>query len=204
MSSYRRNFMTVIKSHYYKQTPIGLLHAYNVFLVALPASLFGVRMCFGYMANLIKMCALLQLLRERSWLTLFLNSVELAHASQTYTHKTILIIQQGSSEIDGRSNVYDRLEFKVISNCCYNNCCRTNCSHFTGIYLNLPDLPEFSKINLDLPEFTWIYLNCYKFTWIYMNLPEFTWISLNFPKFSYIYLNLPMFTWIYLNLPELT
>ena len=59
--------------------------------------------------------------------------------------------EQGSSENDGRSDVYDCSEFKVISNCCYNNCCHTNCSHFTCIYLNLP-----------------------KFTWIYLNLPKFT------------------------------
>ena len=44
--------------------------------------------------------------------------------------------KQGSSENDGRSDVYDRSEFKVISNCSYNNCCRTNCSHF---YLYLPE-----------------------------------------------------------------
>ena len=48
--------------------------------------------------------------------------------------------KQGSSENDGRSNVYDCSEFKVISNCCYTNCCRTNCGHFTCIYLNLPEL----------------------------------------------------------------
>ena len=53
----------------------------------------------------------------------------------TYRHST----EQGSSENDGRSDVYDRSEFKVISNCCYNNCCRTNCSHFTRVYLNLPE-----------------------------------------------------------------
>ena len=46
--------------------------------------------------------------------------------------------KQGSSENYGRSNVYDRSEFKVTSNCCYNNCCRTNCGHFTFIYLYLP------------------------------------------------------------------
>ena len=48
-------------------------------------------------------------------------------------------VKQGSSENDGRSDVYDRSEFKVISNCCYTNCCRTNCGHFTCIYLNLPE-----------------------------------------------------------------
>ena len=46
------------------------------------------------------------------------------------------LLQQGSSENDGRSEIYDRSEFKVISNCCYNNCCCTNCSHF---YLYLPE-----------------------------------------------------------------
>ena len=45
-------------------------------------------------------------------------------------------LKQGSSENDGRSDVIDRSEFMVISNCCYNNCCRTNCSHF---YLYLPE-----------------------------------------------------------------
>ena len=46
------------------------------------------------------------------------------------------VVKQGSSENDGRSNVYDRLEFKVTSNCCYSNCCCTNCSYFTFIYQN--------------------------------------------------------------------
>ena len=53
--------------------------------------------------------------------------------------------EQGSSENDGRSDVYDRLEFKVISNCCNNNCFCTNCRHFIWVYLNLS-------------EFTWICL----------------------------------------------
>ena len=57
-------------------------------------------------------------------------------------------IKQGSSENDGRSDVYDHSEFKVISNWCYTNCCRNNCGHFTCIYLN--------------------------FTWIYLYLPKFT------------------------------
>ena len=38
--------------------------------------------------------------------------------------------KQGSSENDGWSDVYDHLEFKIISNCCYPNCCPTNCSNF--------------------------------------------------------------------------
>ena len=49
-------------------------------------------------------------------------------------------VKQGSSENDGRSDVYDRLEFMVISNCCYNNCCRTNCVHVTCNYLYLHEL----------------------------------------------------------------
>ena len=40
------------------------------------------------------------------------------------------IDKQGSSENDGRSDVYDRPEFKVLSNCCYPNCCQSNCSNF--------------------------------------------------------------------------
>ena len=59
--------------------------------------------------------------------------------------------KQGSSENDGRSDVYDHSEFKVISTCCYNNCCRTNCGHFTCIYLNLPDV---TRIYLNIPEYT--------------------------------------------------
>ena len=39
--------------------------------------------------------------------------------------------KQGSLENDGRSNVYDHSEFKVISSCCHTNCCRTKCGHFT-------------------------------------------------------------------------
>ena len=35
--------------------------------------------------------------------------------------------KQGSSENDGRSDVDDRSEFKVVSNCCYPNCSYTNC-----------------------------------------------------------------------------
>ena len=37
-----------------------------------------------------------------------------------------LVMKQGSSENDGRSNVYDRSEFKVIYNWCYPNCCLVN------------------------------------------------------------------------------
>ena len=47
---------------------------------------------------------------------------------------------QGSSENDGRSDVYDHLEFKIVSNCCYPNCSRTYCGHF----VNLGDLPEYT------------------------------------------------------------
>ena len=60
-----------------------------------------------------------------------------------------MLFKQGSSENDGRSDVFDRSEFKVISNCCYNNCCRTNCSSFTCVYLNLS---EFTWISLNLPK----------------------------------------------------
>ena len=57
--------------------------------------------------------------------------------------------QQGSSENGGRSDVYDRSELKVISNCCYTNCCCTNC----GLLVNLGKLPEFTRIYLNLLEF---------------------------------------------------
>ena len=73
--------------------------------------------------------------------------------------------KQGSSENDVTSDVCDRSELKVISNCCYTNCCRTNCNNFYFYW----------------PEFTWIYLN----------LCEFTLINLNLPKFTLIYINLP-------------
>ena len=59
-----------------------------------------------------------------------------AHRCLKDLYIALLWLQQGSSENDGRSDVYDRSEFKVISSCCYNNCCRTNCSHF---YLYLPE-----------------------------------------------------------------
>ena len=42
-------------------------------------------------------------------------------------------IQQGSSDKDGRSNVYGCSEIKIVSNCCYPNSCRTNCSHFVNV-----------------------------------------------------------------------
>ena len=56
--------------------------------------------------------------------------------------------KQGSSENDGRSDVFYCSEFKVISNCCYTNCCRTNCGN---CYLYLP---ECTCIYLNLPEYT--------------------------------------------------
>ena len=37
---------------------------------------------------------------------------------------------QGSSDNDVRSNVYDRTEFMIVSNCCYLNCCFAKCVHF--------------------------------------------------------------------------
>ena len=52
--------------------------------------------------------------------------------------------KQGSSENDGRSDVYYCSEFKVISNYCYNNCCCTNCSDFTWFYLIYLNLPKFT------------------------------------------------------------
>ena len=66
--------------------------------------------------------------------------------------------KQVSSENEGRSDVYDRSEFKVISNCCYTNCCHTNCGNFYFYW----------------PEFTWIYLNLCEFNLNYLNLPKFT------------------------------
>ena len=60
--------------------------------------------------------------------------------SEHTLHCTLNTLQkQGSSENDGISDVYDRSEFKVISNCCYTNCCRTNFGYFTCNYLNLPE-----------------------------------------------------------------
>ena len=137
--------------------------------------------------------------------------------------------QQGSSENDGRSKVYGRLKFKIVSSCCYPNCSRTNCGHFVNlgnlpkffwtswIYLNLP---EFTPIYQILPEFIWIYLNLPQFTSIYLKLPEITWnnlklpevpkiiwINLILPEISWItwkYLNLPEFIWTFLNLSEFT
>ena len=41
--------------------------------------------------------------------------------------------KQGSSENDGRSDVNNRLEFKIVSYCCYPKCCRTNCGHFVDL-----------------------------------------------------------------------
>ena len=110
-----------------------------------------------------------------TWLTFELTLGWVGWSSPRFLEYFIWVHQQqGSSENDGRSNVYDRLEFMVISNCCYNNCCCTNCSHFTWIYL----------IYLNFPKLPWIYLNLSEFTWIHMNLPEFPWISLNCPKFT--------------------
>ena len=36
-------------------------------------------------------------------------------------------------ENDGTSDVYDRLEFMIVSNCSYPNCCRTNCCNFVNL-----------------------------------------------------------------------
>ena len=75
-------------------------------------------------------------------------------------------LKQGSSENDGRSDVYDRLNIKIVANCCYPNCSHTNCGHF----VNLGNLFEFTCIFLNIhdffPEFTWIYLNLSEFTCI--------------------------------------
>ena len=86
--------------------------------------------------------------------------------------------EQESSENDGWSNVYDPLEFKVISDCCYT------------------DLQSFYQY---LPVFTWIYLYLPVFTWIYLYLPLFNCIYLNLSVFTGIYLNLPEFTGNYMN-----
>ena len=51
----------------------------------------------------------------------------------------ILECKQGSSENDDKSDVYSRLEFKVISSCSYPDCGRANCGHFEkelGMNLN--------------------------------------------------------------------
>ena len=65
-------------------------------------------------------------------------------------------IKQGSSENDVRSDVYDRSDFKVIFNCCYN---QQLLSHqLQSFYLYLP---EFFQ---NLPEVTIIYLNLHIFT----------------------------------------
>ena len=37
----------------------------------------------------------------------------------------VSLLKKGSSENDRRSNVYDRLEFKIVFNCCYPNYCCT-------------------------------------------------------------------------------
>ena len=52
----------------------------------------------------------------------------------------VYFIEQGSSENDGRSDVYDHLELKIVSYCCYPNCSHTNCGHF----VNLGNLPEYT------------------------------------------------------------
>ena len=57
--------------------------------------------------------------------------------NKLYNYKKFVLLdkqihnKQGSSENDGRSNVYNRSELKVISNCYYTNCCRTTCGNFT-------------------------------------------------------------------------
>ena len=79
--------------------------------------------------------------------------------------QSVFQVKQGSSENDSRLDVYDCLEFKIVSNCCYLNRCHTNCDKFvnlgnfpsikTGtlqttipVFQVLPDLPYFP----DLPE----------------------------------------------------
>ena len=52
-------------------------------------------------------------------------------ASEKPSSRDSFPLLQGSSENDGRSDVYDCLELKVTSNCCYNKCCRTNLPEFT-------------------------------------------------------------------------
>ena len=94
-------------------------------------------------------------------------------------------LKQGSSENDGRSDVYDCSEFKIVSNCGYPNRSRT----YFGNFANLGNIPEYTaRIYLNLPEFTWNYLK----------LPNFTLTNLNLPNFT---MNLPDFTWFYLNFP---
>ena len=55
-------------------------------------------------------------------------------------------MEQGFSENDGRSDVYDLLEFKIVSNCCYVNCCQTKCNHF----VNLSDVPSIRTATLKM------------------------------------------------------
>ena len=102
--------------------------------------------------------------------------------------------KQGSSENDGRSDVYDHLEFKIVSNCCYLNCSRTNCGHFVNLG--------------NLPKHTWIYLNFFlnlpEFTRLYLNLPELIGICMNLPNMAWNYMKLLEITWKYLKLPRLT
>ena len=53
-------------------------------------------------------------------------------------------LKQGSSENDGRSDVYDRSEFKVVSNCCYSNCGHANCGNFEKeFWMNLDHIGHF-------------------------------------------------------------
>ena len=131
---------------------------------------------------------------ENGWkITCYYLNLTLIFSSKSKLYKCYrnaihLNPKQGSSEDDGISDVYDRSEFKVNSNCCYNNCCCTNCGNFTCIYLNLPYIPKF----------TWIYLNFPKFYWIYLNLPDYQ----NLPDFTWIYMNIHELTKIYLKIPE--
>ena len=56
--------------------------------------------------------------------------------------------KQGSSENDWRSDLYDCLEFKIVSNCCYPNCCRTNCGNFVN-FGNFPSIQTYRYIAND-------------------------------------------------------
>ena len=56
-------------------------------------------------------------------------------------------LKQGSSENDGRSDVYDRSEFKVVSYWCYPNCGRANCGHFEKeFWMNFDHIGPFWTI----------------------------------------------------------
>ena len=97
------------------------------------------------------------------------------------TFNRLLISQeQGSSENDARSNVYDHSECKVFLTAVIPTAVTPTAVillEFTWIYLYLP------TFYLKLPEFT-------EFTQTCLSWNELTWSYMNFPKFSQIYLKI--------------